>query len=114
MEFAVLGYDPRPWRVRDSMLAGMEMYRTLTASWRAEVNKQQMLARGDHAKVEFLLPPNNGNDPQPGSNAWVISGAHTANGKPILANDPHLEFALPSPWYLVHLDAPDLHVTGAT
>ncbi len=25
-----------------------------------------------------------------GSNSWVVSGAHTASGAPLLANDPHL------------------------
>ncbi|MFC3818977.1 penicillin acylase family protein [Planomonospora venezuelensis] len=34
-----------------------------------------------------------------GSNSWVVSGAHTASGKPLLANDPHLSAALPSVWY---------------
>ncbi len=114
LEFSLLNYAPRPWRVRDSMLAGMEMYRTLTSSWRAEMNKQTLREHGEHDKVDFLFPLRNGNDPQPGSNAWVVSGAHTASGKPLLANDPHLEYALPSPWYLVHLEAPDLDVTGAS
>src|SRR5262249_41762173 len=27
----------------------------------------------------------------PGSNNWVVSGAHTASGKPLLANDMHIE-----------------------
>ena len=40
---------------------------------------------------------------QPGSNAWAVSGARSATGKPILANDPHLEFGIPSTWYMVHL-----------
>jgi penicillin amidase len=31
-----------------------------------------------------------------GSNSWAVSGAHTASGKPILANDPHLETSIPS------------------
>ncbi|HSL97090.1 MAG TPA: penicillin acylase family protein [Candidatus Deferrimicrobiaceae bacterium] len=35
-----------------------------------------------------------------GSNNWVVSGAHTASGKPILANDPHLGFAMPSVWIM--------------
>jgi penicillin amidase len=35
-----------------------------------------------------------------GSNDWVVSGAHTASGKPILANDPHLGYGLPSVWYM--------------
>ncbi|MFB9724524.1 penicillin acylase family protein [Planobispora longispora] len=34
-----------------------------------------------------------------GSNSWVVSGRHTASGKPLLANDPHLSAALPSVWY---------------
>ncbi|MGO4533974.1 penicillin acylase family protein [Leifsonia sp. 2MCAF36] len=38
-----------------------------------------------------------------GSNSWVIGGAHTASGKPLLANDPHLGAALPSVWYQMGL-----------
>lgn len=33
------------------------------------------------------------------SNSWVISGNLTKSGKPILANDPHLESTIPSEWY---------------
>ena len=113
-EFVVLGYEPRPWRVRDSLLAFLEMNRRLTTTWREEVNKFQMLAGGDAAKVNFLYPRGSGSEVQPGSNAWVVSGAHSANGKPILANDPHLEWNVPSTWYLVHLRAGDLDVTGAS
>lgn len=38
-----------------------------------------------------------------GSNSWVVSGAHTATGKPLLANDPHLGAVEPSVWYQVGL-----------
>jgi penicillin amidase len=38
LEFTLLNYEPRPWRVRDSILAGLQMYRTLTTSWREELN----------------------------------------------------------------------------
>lgn len=38
-----------------------------------------------------------------GSNSWVVSGAHTASGKPLLANDPHLGAAMPSVWYQIGL-----------
>lgn len=48
------------------------------------------------------------------SNEWVVAGAHTASGKPILANDPHLDFQAPILWYLASVVAPDLEVTGAT
>ncbi|EYF07174.1 penicillin acylase family protein [Chondromyces apiculatus] len=51
-----------------------------------------------------------------GSNNWIVSGAKTASGFPIIANDPHL--SLPSPplfWY-AHLNTTraggDLNVQG--
>jgi len=114
LEFAILNYDPRPWTIRDSLLAGLEMYRTLTSSWRLDLNKFHMIEQGDPAKVEFLFPGTAASAVQPGSNAWAVSGAHSANGKPILASDPHLEFAIPETWYLVQLQAPGLDVTGAS
>ena len=88
------------------------MYRTLTTSWRHEIEKLHMLQKGDRAKIEFLYPPRTGAEMQPGSNAWAVSGALSATGKPILANDPHLEFGIPSTWYMIHLRAPGLNVTG--
>jgi penicillin G amidase len=49
-----------------------------------------------------------------GSNNWVVSGAHTATGKPLLANDTHLELTIPSFWYEVHVTAPGWNVKGFT
>ena len=49
-----------------------------------------------------------------GSNNWVVSGAHTRSGKPLLANDPHLDHSVPSVWYMIHLKAPDLNVSGVS
>ena len=37
------------------------------------------------------------------SNNWVVGGARTQTGKPILANDPHLGLSAPGIWYLAHL-----------
>jgi penicillin amidase len=51
--------------------------------------------------------------PPDGSNNWVIDGALSATGKPILANDPHRSIALPSLRYLVHLVGPGWNVIGA-
>jgi penicillin G amidase len=48
-----------------------------------------------------------------GSNDWVVSGALSKTGKPILANDPHRNIALPSLRYLVHLVGPGWNVIGA-
>ncbi|MGH9819064.1 MAG: penicillin acylase family protein, partial [Pyrinomonadaceae bacterium] len=48
------------------------------------------------------------------SNNWVVSGSRTADGKPLLANDPHLPPTAPGIWYLANLSAPGLHVAGVT
>src|SRR5260221_473214 len=48
------------------------------------------------------------------ANNWGVDGKHTVSGKPLLANDPHLDFATPDIWYLARLDTPDLHLAGAT
>lgn len=48
------------------------------------------------------------------SNNWVISGKRTADGRPILANDPHLAPAAPGIWYLIHLSTPTMRVAGVT
>ncbi|MGA8729078.1 MAG: penicillin acylase family protein [Terracidiphilus sp.] len=50
----------------------------------------------------------------PGSNNWVISGQHTASGKPLLSNDMHLGFSVPSIWYMADLSAPGYHAAGVT
>src|SRR3954449_2839109 len=38
-----------------------------------------------------------------GSNSWVVSGALTTTGKPLLANDPHLAAGIPGIWYQMGL-----------
>ena len=53
----------------------------------------------------------------PGSNNWVVSGAHTASGKPLLSNDMHIEHSIPDIWYEAHLtkgDGQDYDVAGVT
>ena len=49
-----------------------------------------------------------------GSNNWVVSGDHTATGKPLLANDTHLELSIPPIWYEVHITAPGWNAKGLT
>ncbi len=49
-----------------------------------------------------------------GSNNWVVSGARSQTGKPLLANDPHLKLSAPALWYFARLEAPGLKVAGAT
>jgi len=78
------------------------------------------------ARLQGFLPtlviPGESFEPLPaGSNNWVISGAHTASGKPLLSNDMHLPHQIPGVWYEAHLSmrspgaaAPELDVAGVT
>ena len=112
VEFTLLGYQPQPWSAVDSILVALHMIRTLTTTWREELVKRAMLQSGDPKKVNLLFAVRAGNEAQPGSNAWVVTGAHTASGKPLLANDIHLDYGLPGVWYMTHLEAPGLDVVG--
>ena len=47
-----------------------------------------------------------------GSNSWVVSGARSQTGKPLLANDPHLGHGVPSTWYEMQLSGGGWDVTG--
>ncbi|MCB0490498.1 MAG: penicillin acylase family protein [Cyclobacteriaceae bacterium] len=49
-----------------------------------------------------------------GSNNWAVSGLKTANGSPILANDPHLSLSMPSIWFAAHMKSPNVNVMGVT
>ncbi len=115
LEFSIPGraYDPRRWTVADSILVGLAMFRNLTDSSNFEFAKGELMAEADPAKARVLFPPIAGPFVSVGSNAWAVSGAHTADRKPMLANDPHLAYAIPDTWHLVHLKAPGLDVSGA-
>lgn len=47
-----------------------------------------------------------------GSNAWVVSGRLMHGGQAALANDPHLQVQMPSPWYVARLKGDRLNVSG--
>lgn len=42
-----------------------------------------------------------------GSNNWAVSGAHTADGHALLANDMHLGLSVPNTWYRASIVVPD-------
>ncbi len=117
LEFSLPGhsYDPRPWTVADSVLVGLVMFRNLTDTANNDYERGQALARGiDPARFHILFPVTEGTYLSPGSNAWAVSGAHTSDGKPMAANDPHLEYGIPGTWYMAHLKAPGMNVSGVT
>src|SRR5207248_1620117 len=60
LEFTLLGFDPRPWSVVDTLLVGMHMFRTLTSDWKTKLIKEQMLRAGDPGKVNYLFPYRSG------------------------------------------------------
>jgi len=51
-----------------------------------------------------------------GSNNWVLSGARTTTGKPLLCNDPHVQHTIPTLFYLCHVSSkdPDCDFIGAS
>jgi penicillin G amidase len=57
-----------------------------------------------------------GNIEGKGSNNWVVAGSHSASGKPLLANDPHLGLGAPAIWYFTRLQskASGMDVMGAS
>ena len=74
----------------------------------------------DLAALTQSLAPSLCSDCRAGSNNWVVSGAHTASGQPLLSNDMHLTLSVPGIWYAANLEAPlpgsaePFHVVGVT
>ncbi|MGN9840880.1 penicillin acylase family protein [Nonomuraea sp. H19] len=68
---------------------------------RAEPRLRATAALTQAAKTLDAVPSTMGTEDREGigSNSWVISGDHTAGGKPLLVNDPHLSAQMPSVWY---------------
>ena len=114
IEFKLMNYEPRSWTIADSLVIALSMNRTLTESWETDIGKWRLQQEGSPARVEKLYPIRSGGEISPGSNAWAISGKRTKSGRAILANDPHLDFTVPSTWYAVQLRAPGLNVAGVT
>jgi penicillin G amidase len=75
-------------------------------------------ARNDNSEAPAMFNPQSGSRDQetliPGSNNWVVSGAHTVTGKPLLSNDMHLGHRIPNTWYEAHLTAGEFDVAGVT
>jgi len=67
---------------------------------------------GNHSLALPGFPP--ADLPVNGSNDWVVSGAHTVTGKPLLSNDMHLGHQMPNLWYEAHLRSGNFDVAGVT
>lgn len=64
------------------------------------------------ASRDLAAPPDPSPLLVPGSNAFVVSGARTADGRAILANDPHLRLSMPPIWYRVAVERPGVELVG--
>jgi len=141
-EFLLLGFAPEPWRPADSLVWGKLMAVLLGGNYRGELLRARMARTISAADLAFLYPEYPQRAPTTlaemvpiyrrlalddlygalpavvgptyASNNWVVDGRHSASGKPILANDPHLAFGAPGYWYLARLETPQHQITGAT
>jgi penicillin amidase len=143
-EFRLFGYKPEPWRTEDSVLISrMIGYLTLAQS-QGEMERLliELIQAGiDEARLNELFPGSLGgldielvkqirlqerivspsslwNIAAPvmmASNNWAVAGKKTASGKPVLANDPHLEVnRLPNVWCEMVLKAGGRYAMGGT
>ena len=141
-EFLLLHFSPEPWHEADSLVWGKLMALQLDGNYRGELLRARMARTIPPDDMAFLypqypkdapttlammlpiysrlalgrlydaLPPSVG--PHYASNNWVVDGRHSASGKPLLANDPHLGFGAPGFWYLARLKTPDHEIAGTT
>ncbi len=141
-EFVLLHCRPTPWQATDTLGVVRLISFTLASNWDVELARLHILTRDgpetladlDPAYGESHLvtaPPGQVAGPVldrlaedlaalralggsgGGSNNWAVAAARTQTGRPILANDPHLNAALPPHWYLLQARAPDWAVAGA-
>ncbi|HUB97498.1 MAG TPA: penicillin acylase family protein, partial [Stellaceae bacterium] len=133
-EYYLLGFRPEPWRAVDSLVWEKLMDLELSANFRAELTRARLLTRLSPNDLAVLYPayPKDGPvtlaaeqamlkglpldalyaalpasvGPEAASNNWVVDGKHSQSGKPLLANDPHLDYSAPGIWYLARIETP--------
>jgi len=120
-EFLLLRFEPEPWRPADSLLWGRLMAWQLSGNAGQEIQDERLRRVVSPDLLPLLLREEgrqaslSGFGPtRSASNNWAISGARTASGSPILANDPHLGLSAPATWYMARLSTPDGVRVGAT
>jgi penicillin amidase len=137
-EIWLLGVEPQPWRIEDSLGVGLLMQLDLSWAMGEELQRAMELAHlGRDRAVELWgwspsqarawIPPGDGvkhpfRDHEPitapmggvGSNCWALGPERCVSGRPLLANDAHLGVRMPGTFYAIHLNGPQSHVAGAS
>lgn len=143
-EFMVFDYVPEPWTPQHSLLIIRLMAWQLNLPWFAEIAFANIAEKKSPELLRELLPfeydftTGTGivdslfkesdfhktmlsfrefmgwSGSQTGSNNWVVDGAHSASGKPLLANDPHLPLEIPAVWYLAVINDGSHRIAGYT
>ncbi|WP_027592275.1 penicillin acylase family protein [Pseudomonas sp. LAIL14HWK12:I7] len=108
--------EPALTYIRDQL--GPQYLKIFDLGWQPEGALAAPLAAADWRSLEALarLSHDALSDaaiPQfEGSNAWAVAGSRTRSGKPLLAGDPHISFAVPAVWYEAELSAPGFNLYG--
>ena len=141
-EFLLAGDRPEPWKPADTLvIAKIEAYQ-LSQNFKLKLLRARLAQKLGPERESWLFPGATPGDPittlpaisnthasgerideelgaltgigKGASNEWVIAGSRTLTGKPILANDPHLDLSAPILWYLARVVTPEGSVKGAT
>ncbi len=108
--------EPALTYVRDQL--GPDYLKIFDLDWQPQGQLATPLAAADWHSLEALARVSHdalgaaGIPAFEGSNAWAVSGSRTRSGKPLLAGDPHIGFAVPAVWYEAELSAPDFNLYG--
>src|SRR3990167_190445 len=108
--------EPVLTHIRDQL--GADYLKAFDLDWHPQGVVGQNLAAGDWQDLNAIAELSHaalldaGLPQFEGSNAWAISGSRTASGKPLLAGDPHIRFAVPSVWYEANLSYPGFSLYG--
>lgn len=78
------------------------------------IKKTRPIPKPEASAVLYGYEEMEESDPGIGSNNWAVAGTKTASGTPILCNDPHLGFSLPSIWYEIQISCPEVNAYGAS
>ena len=108
--------EPVLTHIRDQL--GAEYLKVFDLDWHPQGVVGQQLAAGDWQDLNAIAELSHaalldaGLPQFEGSNAWAVSGSRTASGKPLLAGDPHIRFAVPAVWYEANLSYPGFSLYG--